>query len=64
MTFKKYLNKLRIDHAQKMLAKGGRNISEIAADCGFNSISYFISTYRSIVGITPYKHLQQLKAQL
>ena len=64
MTFKKYLNKLRIDYAQKMLAKGGLSISEVATRCGYNSISYFICTYRSIVGVTPYKHLQQLKAQL
>ena len=63
MTFKKYLNKLRIDHAQKMLAKGGFSISEVATRCGYNSISYFIYTYRSIVGVTPYKHLQQLKTQ-
>lgn len=63
VTFKKYLNKLRIDHAQKMLAKGELSISEVAARCGYNSVSYFICTYRSIVGVTPYKHLQQIKAQ-
>ena len=62
MTFKKYLNQTRINHAQKLLAKGKHTVSQAATDCGFNSISYFISTYRSIVGITPHKHLKLIES--
>ncbi len=59
MTFKQYLNRTRVNQAEKMLCRGSASVSEVATKCGYNSISYFISVYKSITGKTPYQSLQQ-----
>jgi AraC-like DNA-binding protein len=59
MTFKQYLNRTRVNQAEKFLCRGGSSVSEIATRCGYNSISYFISVYKDITGKTPYQSLQQ-----
>ena len=53
MSFKDYLNMTRINHAEMMLMSGNHTITEISASCGFNNVSYFISIYRKLKGITP-----------
>lgn len=58
VSFKNYLNRIRISNAERMLFSTGNAVSEIATACGYNSISYFISVYRSMMGITPYKALR------
>ena len=58
VSFKSYLNRIRISNAERMLFSTGNAVSEIATACGYNSISYFISVYRSLMGITPYKALR------
>ena len=52
-SFKEYLNSVRINHAERELYATDRPITEIALDNGFNDVSYFISVYRSLKGITP-----------
>ena len=59
MTFKQYLNRTRVNQAEKFLCRGGSSVSEVATRCGYNSISYFISVYKDITGKTPYQSLQQ-----
>jgi AraC-like DNA-binding protein len=61
MTFKTYLNRTRISKAEQLLFRNGGSISEAATACGYNSISYFISVYRSVTGNTPYKALRSQK---
>jgi AraC-like DNA-binding protein len=58
MTFKQYLNRTRVNQAEKMLCRGSTSVSEIATRCGYNSISYFISVYKSITGKTPYQAMR------
>ncbi|MBQ8388103.1 MAG: helix-turn-helix transcriptional regulator [Clostridia bacterium] len=52
-SFKDYLNTVRVGHAEKALATTDRSVTEIAADCGFSNVSYFISVYKKLKGITP-----------
>jgi AraC-like DNA-binding protein len=52
-SFKEYLNVTRINRAEKAILSSEKSITEIAGDCGFNSVSYFISTYKRIKGTTP-----------
>lgn len=52
-SFKEYLNSVRINRAERALYSTDRPITEIALDNGFNDVSYFISVYRSLKGITP-----------
>ena len=58
MTFKAYLNRTRISKAEQLLLQHGGSVTEVATACGYNSISYFISVYRSITGKTPYKAMK------
>ena len=55
LTFKQYLNRTRINHAEQLLLTSHLSVSEVATRCGFNNISYFISVYRSLKGETPLK---------
>ena len=53
-SFKTYLNRTRVDHAAQLLCREGVSVSEVAARCGFNSVSYFIRVFRTVTGKTPH----------
>lgn len=50
-----YLNYQRIEHASYQLATTDASVTEVAYNCGFNDLSYFIKTYKKYKGITPGK---------
>lgn len=50
-----YLNYQRIEHASYQLATTDTSVTEVAYNCGFNDLSYFIKTYKKYKGITPGK---------
>lgn len=52
-TFREYLNTLRIDRAERALVSSENPITQVAADCGFNNVAYFIATFRKQKGVTP-----------
>ena len=47
-----YLNRVRIDHAKRML-KQGRSIAEVALEVGFRSVSHFCRTFKRFEGTSP-----------
>lgn len=51
--FKEYLNEVRIRHAEQLLMTTDLSVTQIASECGYNNVSYFISVYRSLRGDTP-----------
>lgn len=53
LTFKDYLINTRISHAEQDLLSTDKSITDIAADCGFNNTSYFISTFKKMKNVTP-----------
>lgn len=48
-----YLNELRIRKAVRMLQSERKNVKEIAADCGFDDLSYFSKVFRKACGVSP-----------
>lgn len=50
-----YINRIKINYAQKLL-KGGANVTEACFDSGFNNYGYFITLFKKIVGIPPAKY--------
>lgn len=50
-----YLNYQRIEHASYQLATTDASVTEVAYNCGFNDLSYFIKTYKKYKGVTPGK---------
>jgi|LSQX01.1.fsa_nt_gb AraC-like DNA-binding protein len=57
-----YLNYYRITQAIKLLEETELKVLEVAMEVGFDNISYFISTFKHYVGITPSKYRSQGKA--
>ena len=51
-----YLNQYRINRAAEMLLGTDESIEDIAYDCGFNDISYFIKLFKRYKNKTPLKY--------
>lgn len=49
----RYLILCRIEHACTLLTQTAQPVTEIALDCGFDNISYFIRQFRKVEGETP-----------
>ena len=54
-----YLNYYRIECAREQLSTTSCTITEIALNCGFNDVSYFIKTFRKYMGVTPGQFVRQ-----
>lgn len=52
-TAMEYLNRMRVDKAERMLKKTEMTVAEIAFCCGFDDANYFSRTYRKIKGESP-----------
>ena len=52
-TFTQFLNEARIHTAKKLLLESQLPLPEVAFRCGFNSYSYFCTTFKKIIGISP-----------
>ncbi|WP_406807622.1 helix-turn-helix domain-containing protein [Clostridium perfringens] len=57
-----YLNYYRIEISCEKLIATELSITEIALNCGFNDVSYFIKTFKKHKGLTPKQYLKSLKA--
>lgn len=56
-----YLNKYRIEQAAEALKEEEKSVTDIALECGFNDLSYFIKTFRKHYGIAPGNYRKQQK---
>ncbi|XTR39077.1 helix-turn-helix domain-containing protein [Paraclostridium tenue] len=54
-----YLNYYRIEIACEQLLTTNYSITEIALNCGFNDVSYFIKMFKKHRGITPKQYIKQ-----
>jgi len=48
-----YQNRCRVHIAEKLIKHGGKSLTEIAAECGFSSSSYFCTVFRKYTGLSP-----------
>ena len=55
MTFSQYLNTVRLEHAIELLKNNTTHmpITEIAAQCGFDTIRHFNRVFKDITGMSP-----------
>lgn len=58
-TFIKILTECRMQYAARMLLISNKNINSISAECGYNSASYFIMTFRNYYGLSPHHYAQK-----
>ena len=52
-TFSKYLTKVRMENAGKLLLESDKNVMEIAALSGYDDYFYFCRVFRTTFGCTP-----------
>jgi len=52
-TFTQYLNKRRVSMAEELLASTKMPVTQVALQCGFNSIATFNRVFRDVRGCTP-----------
>lgn len=57
-----YISKYRISRSMTLLKQDILSIAEISHKVGFNTPSYYISSFKSLVGMTPYQYRK--KSQL
>jgi len=53
VTFRDYLNNIRLNQAEDMLRAGEGSITEIALKCGFKDVFYFSRLFKKFKGATP-----------
>lgn len=52
-TLQECAHELKIRHAAALIAGTNREVIDIALECGFESLSHFYSSFRSVYGMTP-----------
>ena len=60
-SFNSYLLDLRLELAQQKLLQDDSPVSDIAMDCGFEYVSYFIQRFKKKTGLTPKEYRQKYK---
>ncbi len=58
--FVQFLTDIRLAHAYRALTETGKPITQIAYDCGFNSVSHFIHRFRAMRGMSPREFRQRV----
>lgn len=53
ISYKEYLNRIRINNAEMMLASGDVTVTETAELCGFSDVSYFSNLFKTLKGYPP-----------
>lgn len=53
VTVNNYINDVRISHAMQLLVLTEKSVAEVGGKCGYNSVFYFVKTFKKIVGIPP-----------
>ena len=63
MSIVQYLNRVRIEYAAELLRNTDQTVLSICEECGYNSLSFFIKSFKSQYGQTPllYRKAQRRK---
>ena len=60
LSFKNYLNYVRVEYSEKMLAEQVLTLTEICETCGFSSLTYFNKCFSTWHGKTPAQYRKDL----
>lgn len=62
-TIHRFLNKVRIRHAEKLLSESDLTIADIATDTGFTTIQHFSRVFKEINGLPPIDFRRQRRLE-
>lgn len=57
-TIVNHITHVRLNRAMSLLRSGGKNVSEVAFACGFNSLQFFSRTFKKHTGRSPRRWLE------
>ena len=60
-TLTEYINKQRIERGAHLLQLTPKAIQEIAAECGFQDVNYFIKLFKKQTGFTPKQYRERIE---
>lgn len=60
MSFKEYINYLKINEAQRLLLTTGKSISDISMELGFSSSSHFINVFKKYKNCSPKQYKKNI----
>lgn len=61
MTYSKYMNKLKLDYAKRLLETTDMHIIDICYECGFNNNPHFVRTFSEATGLSPSEFRKKFK---
>ena len=61
ISFKTYLNKLRMQYAYELIENNNTSVSKIAELCGYSDSLYFSKVFKKARGITPTQYIKNRK---
>ena len=64
VSFRKYLNKIRIANSMDLLQATDKSISDIASDCGFSSSTNYCREFKLYFNISPSRYRKSYQAKL
>ena len=61
-TFTSYLNRYKVEQAKQKLKTSNESITDIAYECGFDSLNWFNAKFKENIGMTPgeYRNLNRI----
>jgi two-component system response regulator YesN len=60
-SFPTWLNRLRIEEAEKLMYAGGLTVSQIAIKVGYSNPNYFFSLFKKYKGRNPGDFIESIK---
>lgn len=55
----KFITRYRVEKSKELLRQSNRKVSDISADVGYVSVSYYISIFRSLEGCSPLQYRER-----
>ncbi len=64
MTYKEYIQSLRLEYAKKMLLTTKSSIDDIVFECGYRNKGYFYKIFRASTGMTPAEYKEKATSRI
>ena len=58
-----YMREFRLDYAIKLIHSGERNIKHLVSETGFSSFSYFTTSFKSYLNVTPRDYIKSIQIE-
>ena len=58
-----YIREMRLRHAKSLLDEGRMNVTEVAYEVGYSSLSHFAKSFKDCYGVAPGKYLRTVSRQ-